>query len=79
MPITCIAFSVAFGIAYLKAKSLWVPVMFHSALNLAAGMDDKMITTKTNVVGADLVWTVMWITVALVLYFSTSTILKNER
>lgn len=55
MPITCIAFSVAFGIAYLKAKSLWVPVMFHSALNLSAGMDDKMIVTKINVLGADLV------------------------
>jgi len=78
MPITCIAFSVAFGIAYIKGKSLWIPVMFHSALNLAADMDDKMIITKKNVLGADLVWTGMWIIVAFVIYYSNSSNLKKK-
>lgn len=68
MPIICIAFSFAFGIAYMKAKSVWVPVMFHSALNLSSSMDDKMILTKTNVLGADLIWTGLWILAAI--YFS---------
>jgi hypothetical protein len=42
-------------------------------------MDDKMIVTTINVLGADLVWTSMWIAVALVLYYSSSTSLRNER
>jgi len=79
MPITCIAFSVAFGIAYIKAKSLWVPVMFHSALNLAAEMDDKMIVTKINVLGADIVWTGMWVILAFVLYYLTSANFRSIR
>ena len=69
MPITCIAMSIAFGVAYLKSKSLWVPVMFHSALNLAASMDDHMIVTKINTLGADIIWTGMWIAVALAIYY----------
>ncbi len=68
MPITCIAFSFAFGTACMKAKSVWVPIMFHSALNLSSNMDDKMITTKTNVLGADLIWTGLWILTAI--YFA---------
>ena len=45
---------------------------------IGSGMDDKMIVTKINVLGADLVWTSMWIVVALALYYSTSTNVKQD-
>lgn len=69
MPLTCIAFSIVFGTGYNRSRALWVPVLFHSSLNLSAGMDDKMIVAKLSVFSADLVWTSVWALFALIFYF----------
>lgn len=67
MPIMTIAFSFVFGLAYSKSGNIWVPVVFHGAINISnevAGLTlvEESIYHPIN----DLVWHVLWVLLALV-------------
>ncbi|HNP17146.1 MAG TPA: CPBP family intramembrane metalloprotease [Fulvivirga sp.] len=69
MPILTTLFSVVFGLTYSKTKVIWVPVMFHGALNISteisnAGLIEASINKPLN----DFIWSGLWMVAAIVFW-----------
>jgi len=69
MPIVTILFSVAFGVAFNKKCVIWVPVIFHGAVNISAEMSNiGLVEASINRPVNDFIWTALWLLGALILW-----------
>ena len=69
MPLTCIAFSVVFGTVFNKTNVIWVPAIFHGAVNISAEMSkaaiiDSSIMAPVN----DAIWIGLWVITGVICY-----------
>lgn len=69
MPFVTILFSIAFGVAFNKKCLIWVPVIFHGAVNISAeisnvGLEETSINHAVN----DFIWTGLWVLAALLIW-----------
>ncbi len=69
MPMVTILFSIAFGIAFNKQRVIWVPVIFHGAVNISAeisnvGLVEEIMNRPLN----DVIWTGLWVVATLVVW-----------
>lgn len=69
MPIVTVLFSIAFGVAFNKQRIIWVPVIFHGAVNISAeisntGLVDSSINHPVN----DLIWTGLWVVATIAIW-----------
>jgi len=69
MPFVTILFSIVFGVAFNKNRVIWVPVIFHGAVNISAeisnvGLEETSINHAVN----DFIWTGLWVLAALLIW-----------
>ena len=69
MPILTFLFSIVFGFAFNKTRVIWIPVVFHGALNISseisnAGLIEESINKPIN----DFIWTSLWAAAAFVFW-----------
>lgn len=41
MPLLCVCFSIVWGFVYQKTKSIWIPALFHAALNMVTPISNN--------------------------------------
>ncbi|MDX1628024.1 MAG: CPBP family intramembrane glutamic endopeptidase [Fulvivirga sp.] len=78
MPIMTVSFSIVFGLGYSLSKNIWVPVVFHGAINISkevAGL--ALVEESINHPINDVVWHGLWIIFAL--YFVRKYLFMKER
>lgn len=69
MPMVTILFSIAFGVAFNKQRVIWVPVIFHGAVNISAEISNVGLVEETmNRPLNDVIWTGLWVVATLVLW-----------
>ncbi|WP_425391917.1 CPBP family intramembrane glutamic endopeptidase [Ekhidna sp.] len=69
MPMVTILFSIAFGVAFNKQRVIWVPVIFHGAVNISAEISNVGLVEETmNRPLNDVIWTGLWVVAALVVW-----------
>lgn len=69
MPIVTILFSITFGIALNKQRVIWVPVIFHGAVNISAEISNVGLIEETmNRPLNDLIWTGLWVVATVVVW-----------
>ena len=69
MPIVTICFSIVFGLAFNKTRVIWIPVVFHGAVNISTeisniGLVEESINKPLN----DAIWMGLWLIAAWVCY-----------
>jgi uncharacterized protein len=70
MPMVTILFSIVFGLAYNKARVIWIPVVFHGAVNISAEISNVgLIEASINKPMNDFIWTGLWAVAALVFWW----------
>jgi membrane protease YdiL (CAAX protease family) len=74
MPFVTTIFSVCFGIYYNKTNIIWVPVIFHGAVNISSEMTNvAIIEASINHTVTDVIWTSLWLLAGIVVW------LKRDR
>lgn len=69
MPIVTILFSIAFGVTFNKKRVIWVPVIFHGAVNISAEISNAgLIEASLNRPVVDFIWTGLWVLTTLVIW-----------
>jgi membrane protease YdiL (CAAX protease family) len=69
MPMVTILFSIAFGVAFNKQRVIWVPVIFHGAVNISAEISNVGLVEETmNRPLNDVIWTGLWIVAAIAVW-----------
>ena len=69
MPMVTILFSIAFGVAFNKQRVIWVPVIFHGAVNISAEISNVGLAEETmNRPLNDVIWTGLWVVATLVVW-----------
>lgn len=69
MPVVTILFSIAFGVAFNKKRVLWVPVVFHGAVNISAEISNVgLVEASVNRPVNDFIWTVLWALTAFIIW-----------
>lgn len=69
MPMVTILFSIAFGVAFNKQHVIWVPVIFHGAVNISAEISNVGLVEETmNRPLNDVIWTGLWVVATLVVW-----------
>ncbi|MEQ8904309.1 CPBP family intramembrane glutamic endopeptidase [Ekhidna sp.] len=69
MPMVTILFSIAFGVAFNKQRVIWVPVIFHGAVNISAEISNVGLVEETmNRPLNDVIWTGLWVVATLVVW-----------
>jgi membrane protease YdiL (CAAX protease family) len=68
MPLLCMAFSVIFGTAFNKGYVIWVPAIFHGAVNISAEIS-AIATVEESIVNplSDSIYFGLWIAAAAVI------------
>lgn len=62
MPVTTIAFSVCFGILFNRKFAIWVPAVFHGAVNISAEVSNKaFVEGSVNNYINDALWISLWL------------------
>ena len=70
MPLMCILLSIAFGISYSRKKVVWIPVVFHGALNIGTDVSGTALLPQTiNETLTDLIWSSLWAITTLLFWF----------
>lgn len=65
MPLVTMLFSIAFGVAYNSKRVIWVPVIFHGAVNISAEISNSAFLEESiNRPVNDLIWTGLWLLAA---------------
>lgn len=69
MPIVTILFSIAFGVAFNKRKVIWVPAVFHGALNISADISNiGLLEDSLHRPTHDLIWSGLWLLTAVLIW-----------
>lgn len=69
MPMVTILFSIAFGVSFNKQRVIWVPVIFHGAVNISAEISNVGLVEETmNRPLNDVIWTGLWIVAAIAVW-----------
>lgn len=75
MPIVTILFSIAFGVAFNQKRVIWVPVIFHGAVNISAEISNVgLMEASLNHPMNDFIWTGLWVIATLVIWKTRATI-----
>lgn len=69
MPMVTILFSIVFGLGYNKTHVIWIPVVFHGAVNISAEISNVgLIEASINKPINDFIWTGLWAVAALIFW-----------
>lgn len=69
MPFVTILFSIAFGVAFNKKRVIWVPVIFHGAVNISAEISNAgLVEASINRPINDLIWTGLWLLATILIW-----------
>ncbi len=70
MPFVTILFSISFGVAFQLKRVIWVPVIFHGAVNISAEISNTgLVESSINRPFNDFVWTGLWLIATVLIWF----------
>ncbi len=69
MPLVTILFSVVFGVSFNQKRVIWIPVVFHGAVNISAEISSAgLLEASINRPVNDFIWTGLWGLTALAVW-----------
>lgn len=69
MPVLTLLFSIVFGFSFNKIKVIWIPVVFHGALNISSEVSNAaLVEASINKPINDFIWTGLWAIAAFVIW-----------
>ncbi len=69
MPLTTVFMSIVFGTSQNKTNLIWVPVIFHGALNISSDISNTgLVEISINKPVSDVIWIGLWIITGLIFW-----------
>jgi membrane protease YdiL (CAAX protease family) len=69
MPLVTIAFSICFGLVFNKTRVIWIPVVFHGAVNISTEISNTaLIKASTINTANDAVWIGLWVLTTIIFW-----------
>ncbi|MEQ9165832.1 MAG: CPBP family intramembrane glutamic endopeptidase [Fulvivirga sp.] len=69
MPLTTVFMSIVFGTSLNKTNLIWVPVIFHGALNISSDISNTgLVEVSINKPVSDVIWIGLWIITGLIFW-----------